>query len=106
LSDGSSSGIDKCGNRFTYDAKTTVYTNENGEKRVGGEFRKRLEWPTPCKVDPGQRTDHAEPSAVLVPEENPRPPVARPVWVVTPGHTPKPTLTDRLEEETRELIEI
>jgi hypothetical protein len=49
--DGSSAGIDSCGNRWTYDAKTTVYANDNGEMRVGeGEFRRRLEEPTSCKT--------------------------------------------------------
>ncbi len=48
--DRSQSGTDKCGNRWSYDAKTTVYTNDNGETRKGeGEFRKRLELSTPCE---------------------------------------------------------
>jgi hypothetical protein len=45
--DGSSSGIDKCGDKWTYNAATTLYVNENGERRVGiGAFRQQLEGPT------------------------------------------------------------
>ena len=33
--DGSQSGINKCGDRWTYDAQTKIYKNENGEIRQG-----------------------------------------------------------------------
>ena len=52
--DGSMEGIDSCENRWTYDANTTVYANDNGERRVGlGEFRRRLRSAElPCQSDP------------------------------------------------------
>ncbi len=47
--DGSQFGTDKCGARWTYDAQTKSYKNENGETRQGeGAFRERLESAMPC----------------------------------------------------------
>jgi hypothetical protein len=47
--DRSQSGTDKCGSRWTYDAQTKTYKNENGETRQGEDaFRERLESPMPC----------------------------------------------------------
>jgi hypothetical protein len=47
--DRSQSGTDKCGYRWTYDAQTKSYKNENGETRQGEvAFRERLESPMPC----------------------------------------------------------
>lgn len=46
---GSQSGTDRCGNRWTYDAQAKSYRNENGETRQGeGAFREWLESPMPC----------------------------------------------------------
>jgi hypothetical protein len=48
---GSQSGTDKCGYRWTYDAQTKRYTNDNGDTRQGeSAFRERLESPMPCAV--------------------------------------------------------
>jgi hypothetical protein len=53
--DGSQEGINSCGVRWTYDAQTTVYTNTNGERRVGeGAFRERLASPIRCDRDAGR----------------------------------------------------
>lgn len=51
--DGSQSGTDRCGNRWTYDAQTKSYKNENGETRQGeSAFRERLESPLTCGAKP------------------------------------------------------
>jgi len=51
--DGSQSGTDRCGYRWTYDVQTKRYANENGETRVGEEaFRARLEAPMTCAAKP------------------------------------------------------
>lgn len=47
--DGSQSGTDRCGDRWTYDAQTKSYKNATGDTRQGeSAFRERLESPTPC----------------------------------------------------------
>jgi hypothetical protein len=50
--DGSQSGTDKCGYRWTYDAQTKTYRNENGETRQGERaFRERLESSVACVAE-------------------------------------------------------
>lgn len=46
---GSQSGTDRCGSRWTYDAETKSYKNDDGDTRQGeAAFRERLESPAPC----------------------------------------------------------
>ncbi len=51
--DGSQSGTDRCGSRWTYNVKTKRYVNENGETLEGDDtFRARLETPMRCAARP------------------------------------------------------
>ena len=51
--DGSQSGTDNCGYRWTYNAQTQRAVNERGEIREGeAAFRERLESPAPCAARP------------------------------------------------------
>jgi hypothetical protein len=97
--DGSEVGIDSCGVRWTYDAKTTVYKNSNGEIRFGeGDSRVRLEAATRCEVEPVQRTEAEQPV-----EESPSRRVVPPVWVVIPGDTPGRTPAGKPEPTPQEI---
>jgi hypothetical protein len=100
--DGSETGIDSCGVAWTYNAKTTVYRNANGEVRFGeGAFRFRVASPTRCQAEPGQRAEEAEPAPVTATEESPALPVGLPYWVAIPGYGSVP----RPRGDRRDMIE-
>jgi len=82
--DGSQVGIDSCGDRWTYDARTTVYENTNGERRVGeGALRTRM-GSAHCVIEPDLRVEEPAPSVAPAAAQ---PPSADgfPIWAATPG---------------------
>ena len=100
--DGSEAGIDSCGSPWTYDARTTVYRNANGDMRFGeSAFRTRMDSPASCEAEPDERTEETEPSPVPVTEGSPSLPFGFPVWAVIPRHRPRGISP----EDKREMIE-
>lgn len=71
FADGSQSGVDHCGVKWTYDTRTTVYRNDAGEVRFGKQpFRIELPGPLPHRATRG--TDETA-QVVTAPEPEPEP---------------------------------